>query len=78
MENENWSSIDILKMDIEGSEKEVFSSNYAYWLPRTRCIIIEIHDFMRAGSSNAVFATMAKYNFSLAVHDENLIFMRVD
>ncbi|MES2460800.1 MAG: FkbM family methyltransferase [Armatimonadota bacterium] len=35
--------IDILKIDIEGSEKIVFSQNYELWLPRTRNIVMELH-----------------------------------
>jgi FkbM family methyltransferase len=39
-------SIDILKIDIEGSEKEIFTSENAdvSFLARTKCIAIEIHD----------------------------------
>lgn len=36
--------IDIFKMDIEGSEYEVFSKKYKEWLPLTQTLIIEIHD----------------------------------
>jgi FkbM family methyltransferase len=35
---------DLLKIDIEGSEAEVFASNTATWLPRVRNICIELHD----------------------------------
>ena len=37
----NISSIDILKIDVEGAEKELFESNFEAWLPITKCIIIE-------------------------------------
>jgi FkbM family methyltransferase len=41
----NFTEIDILKMDIEGSEKEVFSLNANIsFLDITKCIAIEIHD----------------------------------
>src|SRR5215470_7956690 len=36
-------SVDILKLDIEGAEKEVFSSNVG-WLDKVRVVIIELHD----------------------------------
>lgn len=36
--------VDILKIDIEGSEVEVFAANTAEWLPRVRNICIELHD----------------------------------
>src|SRR3989344_1451081 len=42
--------IDIAKIDIEGSEKELFSKN-AQWLSKTNLIVIEFHDRMKPGSS---------------------------
>jgi|APTNR8051073442_1049403.scaffolds.fasta_scaffold00742_7 FkbM family methyltransferase len=70
--------IDILKIDIEGSEKEVFSSNYESWLPKTKCLIIELHDRKRKGCSQAVFAALGRYNFSMEVRGENLFFLNED
>jgi FkbM family methyltransferase len=70
----NIQRIDILKIDIEGSEKEVFSDQADQWIPLTRCLIIELHDRMKAGCSQAVFKVMAKYNFDLSIKGENLIF----
>ena len=37
-------TLDLLKIDIEGSEAEVFAKNTACWLPRVRNICIELHD----------------------------------
>lgn len=34
---------DLLKIDIEGSEAEVFAANTALWLPRIKNICIELH-----------------------------------
>lgn len=42
MERAGWDQIDILKIDIEGSEKELLESNNA-WLEHVRCIVLEIH-----------------------------------
>jgi FkbM family methyltransferase len=70
--------IDILKMDIEGSEQEVFESDYENWLPKTKCIIIEFHDRMREGSSAIVRETIAKYNFSSFENGENVVFINQD
>jgi FkbM family methyltransferase len=39
----NQQTVDILKIDIEGSEAEVFAANTAEWLPRVRNICIELH-----------------------------------
>lgn len=78
MEEMNWSTIDILKLDIEGSEKEVFEKNYDSWLPHTKMIIIEVHDHMRKGAAKSVFTAINKYNFSFSMNHENLIFMNLD
>ncbi len=66
--------IDILKMDIEGSEKEVFEEGYSHWLPRTKCLIVELHDRMKPGCSKALFKALVQYDFSMSIRGENLIF----
>jgi len=66
--------IDILKIDIEGSEKEVFSEDCDYWLSRTKVLIIELHDRLRAGGAVSLFKALSKYNFSFLISGENLIF----
>lgn len=68
--------IDILKMDIEGSEKEVFSENYERWLSVTHCVVIELHDRMKKGCSKAVFDALSPYDFSLSIKGENLVFIK--
>jgi FkbM family methyltransferase len=45
-------SIDILKMDIEGSEREVFAS--CNWIDNVHVIAIELHDRVRVGCRCAV------------------------
>lgn len=67
--------IDVLKIDIEGSEKEIFDSNYENWLNKIRYLIIETHDFLRPGTSKSVFKAISKYDFHLEIRGENLIFI---
>jgi FkbM family methyltransferase len=45
--------LDLLKVDIEGSEKEVFE-NSAAWIDRVGVIVIELHDWLKEGCSIAV------------------------
>jgi FkbM family methyltransferase len=45
-------SIDLLKMDIEGAEIEVFES--CPWIGNVRVIAIELHDRLRPGCSSVV------------------------
>lgn len=71
--------IDLLKIDIEGAEKELFESNYENWIPKTKCIVIELHDGMKMGSSKSFFKTISKYNFSYhRMNGENLVFINRD
>lgn len=73
MSENKISIIDILKIDIEGSEKELFEQGYELWLPKVRCIIIELHDSMRKGSSRAFFHALSEYDFSVELKGENIV-----
>jgi len=55
--------IDVLKMDIEGSEKEVFES-CTEWIKKTGRIIVEVHDNKRKGASDAVLSALPGCSFS--------------
>ena len=48
--NKGWDTIDIVKIDIEGGEKELFSKNIE-WMKVTKQIIIELHDYKIEGCS---------------------------
>lgn len=78
MQRYGWHTIDLLKIDIEGSEKELFEHGYEDWLPKTKIILVELHDFMKPGCSKSVFKAISQYNFSFALQDENLIFTNLD
>ncbi len=67
-------AIDILKIDIEGSEKDLFEDNFEFWLSKTKVLIIELHDGLKAGASKSFFSAITKYNFSMSKKAENLIF----
>jgi FkbM family methyltransferase len=57
------SKIDILKMDIEGSEKEVFETG-TEWIPLTKKIIVEVHENKREGATDSVLSALKGFNFS--------------
>ena len=65
--------IDLLKIDIEGSEKYLLSENYEYWLSRTETIVIELHDRFQPGCSSAFLKAFVQYNFTIESKGENLI-----
>ena len=52
-------NLDVVKMDIEGSEKDIFAANPGQWLPYVRVLIIELHDRFRPGCSEALDAAVA-------------------
>lgn len=59
----DFETIDILKIDIEGSEKEVLTSPKAdvSYLAKTKCVAIEIHDEFNC--REAIYEVLRKYNF---------------
>ncbi|MEO5947153.1 MAG: FkbM family methyltransferase [Chitinophagaceae bacterium] len=73
MQQNGWHQIDFLKMDIEGSEKIVFESDFESWLPFTRVLVIELHERMVPGCSAAVFSALNKYQFSWVEKGENIV-----
>jgi hypothetical protein len=74
----NWETIDLLKMDIEGSEKNVICSNPEEWLPKTKFIAVELHDRRTKDTSKAFFEVMNRYNFSMEPMRECLLFYNED
>lgn len=63
IEKNHFSTIDILKIDIEGSEKEVLTSAKAdvSYLAKTKCVAIEIHD--EFDCREAIYEVLRKYHF---------------
>lgn len=68
-----FETIDILKLDIEGSEIEIFSSNFESWLGKVKMLIIELHDRLRPKCSEIFFNAIKKYDFSVGQSGENLV-----
>jgi FkbM family methyltransferase len=68
------SFIDLLKIDIEGSEKEVFDN--CDWVDKINSLVIELHDWCRAGCSDAVDAAML--GFSKDQRGEATFYVRND
>ncbi len=70
--------IDILKMDIEGTEKFLFEGDVEAWLPKVKCLVVEFHDFRLPGCSKSIFKTLSKYNFACKLKGDNLLFFNED
>ncbi len=72
-----FDEIDLLKIDIEGAEKEVFGApDVDEWLSKVKVLVIELHDRMKKGCSRVFFTAMSKYDWHFELRGENLIFMR--
>lgn len=68
--------VDILKIDIEGAEKELFTYEPHSWLAKTEFVIIETHDRFQPGSEQAVRTALAREFQELPSLGENLFFRR--
>ena len=64
-------TIDILKLDIEGSETAVFTASDTGWMDRTRVMSIEVHG---EEADRAVRAAAASRDFDAATVGEKVIF----
>lgn len=76
LEKSGFKQIDILKIDIEGAEKELFSNNYQSWLDKVNTIIIELHDRYIEGCSEAVYNALIPTLWEVSGKGEKLIFTR--
>jgi FkbM family methyltransferase len=72
MKEMKMSSVDLLKIDIEGAEKEVFEA--CDWIDAVRCIMIELHDGLKPGCSHAV--NSAARGFSQLKRGEVTLYLR--
>jgi FkbM family methyltransferase len=76
----NLEHVDVLKLDIETSEKQVFSEGYESWLPKVKTVVIELHDGLEEGCSKAFFTAINKCfkNYRYSVSGENTIITNLD
>jgi FkbM family methyltransferase len=77
----NWTGaevIDILKLDIEGSEKEIFAVNPQQWMSRVRNLAVELHDRFLPGCEEALQTAIAPYRFSKSINGECTVLRRND
>lgn len=65
--------IDLLKLDIEGAEREVFSFGYQQWLGQVNVLVIELHDHYKPGCEAAFYAAVSNYDFAQTRKGENVI-----
>ena len=61
MQKYGMDQIDILKIDIEGSEYEVFDDP-SRWISKVDTLIVELHDRMRAGCSRRIYSRSSGFD----------------
>ncbi len=76
MDRKNWKQIDILKLDIEGAEYELFTKNYKSWIDKVNVLIFEVPDVDRAGATQVIFKALADLNFNTFHCGENLVLIK--
>jgi 23S rRNA U2552 (ribose-2'-O)-methylase RlmE/FtsJ len=64
----NIEFVDLIKLDIEGSEFALFDS--ADWLQRVNAISMEVHPLH--GNPNDILKSITRHGFAYAIADENL------
>lgn len=74
--NYKLDEIDLLKMDIEGSEYEIFSSQDLGWLDRCHALVVETHDHIVEGSDQLVNRVLKEHGFSKYTYEENQFFWK--
>ena len=72
MDEHGFDFIDILKMDIEGAEKEVFE-DASKWITKVGVLIIELHDRFKTGCSRSFYN--ATNNFEIEWSQAHSIFL---
>lgn len=77
MQKYQLDAVDILKIDVEGSEYEIFNDSKK-WIDKIKCSIVETHDSFKPGSSKAVFKAFHNKDFELELFGENLVITRTD
>lgn len=75
LKEEKAKEIDIAKIDIEGSEKELFSKN-TQWLSKTNLMVIEFHDRMKPGSSKPFRNAVKGMKFRQYKKRKNVVLVR--
>lgn len=70
-----FDNIDILKLDIEGSEKEIFL-NSSSWIDKVKIIVIELHERIEPGCEKAFYSSFNKNEWNEYRSGEKVVLIR--
>ena len=66
----------LLKIDIEGAEKDIFEGDTSF-INITKNIKIELHDKINKYSAREFFKTMNRYNYDFTISYVNIWLMNI-
>lgn len=69
-------SIDLLKLDIEGAEDELFCDGCEEWLRRVEVLILEFHELIRPGSAQRIVDRLSDGSWEVSERGEHYMFRR--
>lgn len=78
MIEQNIEIIDLLKIDVEGSEVELFMQNFESWLKRTKILVIELHENLRPGCERIFHNAIQSINHRIEYSGENIVVYNID
>ena len=61
--------VSLLKLDIEGGEKELFEAEDLSWMDRVDTLAVELHDRIRPGCGHAFFSAASRSQRNYDVHE---------
>ena len=75
LKNSGCEKIDVLKLDVEGAKREIFSTN-CDWLSKVNILIIELHDRMKKGCTESFLIAVNKYRWVQYIRGEHIILVK--
>jgi FkbM family methyltransferase len=78
LEARGWSQVDVLKLDIEGAEWELFGPGAAAWIHRVKVLLFECPDADRPGTTARIFKAFADLDVDVAIAGEKVALVRRD
>jgi len=70
--------IDILKLDVEGAERQIFAAKDADWIAKVKVFVFECPDNDAPGTTMAIFDALLRTGstYDCQLHGENIILIR--
>lgn len=76
VKDNNIKNIELLKLDIEGSERRVFEDNYLGWLSITDHMLVEIHNWIDS-EAEKIIMSVVESDFSIIMKGEYHFFSKL-